>query len=96
MPIKLSIEMISPLTPDDRDLLAGIAVMTVAIANREINQNSVEVEPEPPVEATCGQLEYIPYNDEGPMATGKVCVREPHTNGRHRFRHPPVAQALVN
>jgi hypothetical protein len=36
MPIKLSIEIVSPLTPDDQDLLSGIAVMTLAIANREL------------------------------------------------------------
>lgn len=36
MAIKLAIEIVSPLTPDDRDLLSGIAVMTLAIANREL------------------------------------------------------------
>ena len=36
MPIKLNIEIVSPMTPDDRDLLSGIAVMTLAIANREL------------------------------------------------------------
>ena len=36
MPIKLSIEIVSPLDPDDRDLLSGVAVMTLAIANREL------------------------------------------------------------
>ena len=34
--IKLSIEIVSPLTPDDRDLLSGVAVMTLAIANHEM------------------------------------------------------------
>jgi hypothetical protein len=38
MGISLSIEIASPLTPDDRDLLSGIAVMTLAIANRELAQ----------------------------------------------------------
>ena len=36
MSIELDIKIISPLTPDDRDLLSGIAVMTLAIANREL------------------------------------------------------------
>ena len=36
MPIKLNIEVVSPMTPDDHDLLSGIAVMTLAIANREL------------------------------------------------------------
>jgi hypothetical protein len=34
--ISLKIEINSPLTPDDKDMLAGIAVMTLAIANREL------------------------------------------------------------
>lgn len=38
MGIKLSIEITSPLDPADRDLLSGIAVMTLAIANRELAQ----------------------------------------------------------
>ena len=39
MGIRLSIDITSPLTPDDRDLLSGIAVMTLAIANREMAEN---------------------------------------------------------
>jgi hypothetical protein len=39
MTVKLAIEIMSPLTPDDRDLLTGIAVMTLAIANREMAEN---------------------------------------------------------
>ena len=34
--IKLSIEILSPLTSDDHELLSGIAVMTLAIANHEL------------------------------------------------------------
>jgi hypothetical protein len=34
--IKLGIEILSPLTPDDHELLSGIAVMTLAIANHEL------------------------------------------------------------
>ena len=41
MGIRLSIEIASPLTPDDKDLLSGrVAVMTLAIANRELAQPS--------------------------------------------------------
>ena len=36
MPIRLTIEIASPLDPDDRDLLSGVAVMTLAIANHEM------------------------------------------------------------
>jgi hypothetical protein len=35
-PIKLAVEIISPLGEEDRELLSGIAVMTLAIANHEL------------------------------------------------------------
>ena len=44
MPIKLHIEVETPLTPDEEELLAGIAVMTHAIASR--NQKS---DPDPEI-----------------------------------------------
>jgi len=36
MPIKLSIDITSPMSPEDHDLLSGVAIMTLAIANREM------------------------------------------------------------
>ena len=36
MGVRLSIEIISPLDAEDRDLLAGVAIMTLAIANHEL------------------------------------------------------------
>ena len=36
MGIRLSFEVISPLGPDDKDLLTGISIMTLAIANHEL------------------------------------------------------------
>jgi len=35
MGIKLNIEVETPLSDDDRDILAGISVMVLAIANRQ-------------------------------------------------------------
>ena len=35
MGVRLSIEIISPLEPEDRDLLTGLSIMTLAIANHE-------------------------------------------------------------
>jgi hypothetical protein len=35
MGIKLNIDVETPLSDDDRDILAGISVMTLAIANRQ-------------------------------------------------------------
>ena len=92
MGIRLSIEITSPLTPDDRDLLSGIAVMTLAIANREMAENRFpdtfppdeEVEPvEEP--QPCGSVEYI-TKPSGDHATGKYCVSPVGHRGRHRFR----------
>ena len=92
MGISLKIEITSPLTPDDRDLLSGIAVMTLAIANREMAENRFpdtfppdeEVEPvEEP--QPCGSVEYI-TKPSGDHATGKYCVSPVGHRGRHRFR----------
>jgi hypothetical protein len=38
MGISLKIEINSPLTPEDRDLLSGVAVVTLAIADHELAQ----------------------------------------------------------
>ena len=60
MPIKLNIEVTSPLTPDDNDLLSGVAVMTLAIANHEMakaafpgmfHEDEEETKPEESVES---------------------------------------------
>ena len=36
MGVRLSTEIISPLEPDDRDLLTGLSTLTLAIANHEL------------------------------------------------------------
>jgi hypothetical protein len=36
MGIKLSIEIVSPLGPEDKDLQTGVSIMTLAIANHEL------------------------------------------------------------
>jgi hypothetical protein len=38
--VRLSIEITSPLDAEDRDLLSGVAVMTLAIANHEMAKNA--------------------------------------------------------
>ncbi len=74
MPIKLNIEIVTPMTADDRDLLTGISVMVLAIANREMAENRFpdtfqpdeeETPPTPQAEEyvagqakPCGDLEY--------------------------------------
>ena len=36
MGVRLSIEIVSPLEPDDRELLTGLSIMVMAIANHEL------------------------------------------------------------
>lgn len=74
MAIKLAIEIVSPLTPDDRDLLSGIAVMTLAIANREL--------------AAQGFPETFPPEDQGstddadaPAPAPRPALHRPHPRG---------------
>ena len=85
MGIRLSIEITSPLTPDDRDLLSGIAVMTLAIANRELAQQGFpetfppDDGPDERTAAACG----APGGDRA-----GICIREGGHRGRHRFDRP--------
>lgn len=83
MAIRLSIEVTSPMTPDDRDLLSGIAVMTMAIANRELPVKEEEEEDKPiaaPI-SLCGFAD--------PERDGQVCIGVLGHRGRHRFRPVP-------
>ena len=112
MGIRLSIDITSPLTPDDRDLLAGIAVMTLAIANREMAENrfpdtfTPDEEDAPPVEDhvageahPCGDVEYaVTAGSEVAEPTGSICISPVGHRGRHRYRRLPVetANGLAN
>lgn len=54
MGIKIQIEAETPLDDDDRDILAGLSVMILAIANRQnladVRDPEVETEDEEPVD----------------------------------------------
>jgi len=86
MSIKLSIEITSPLAEDDRELLSGIAVMTLAIANHEMAKSAfpkVFGEDDEPgattvVAAPCGFLD--------PSDGARICIGDAGHRGRHRFR----------
>jgi len=86
--IRLSIEITSPLTPDDKDLLSGVAVMTLAIANHEMAKNAFPDAfgdgDEAGVTATparCG------FTD--PKRPDRVCIADEGHGGRHKFRALP-------
>jgi len=91
-PINLSIQIISPLGEEDRELLSGIAVMTLAIANHEMAKEKFpeafgsdedeapaeEPAPEPTAPPVpCGLTD---------SETGKVCVAKFGHRGRHAMR----------
>ena len=79
MGIKLDISVETPLSDDDRDILAGISVMVLAIANRQDladqphMQDEEEGEPLP-----CGAQ----HRDDPKL----FCVNEVGHAGRHEYR----------
>ena len=88
MGIELSIRITSPLEAEDRELLSGIAVMTLAIANHEMAKQAFpdtfgDDEDERAGTAThpaavrpCGVV----------AQDGTICVSHMGHRGRHRFR----------
>lgn len=82
MGIKIDICAETPLSDDDRDILAGLSVMMLAIANRQnLADQAQEDETEGMEPLYCGSM--------APEAEGS-CVREPGHSGRHKFR--PLAR----
>jgi hypothetical protein len=90
--ISLKIEITSPMDERDHELLSGIAVMTLAIANHELARTKfpeaftdeetpapVDEQPPEPVKL-CGVLADPP---DGDMA----CVSEVGPTGLHKGRH---------
>jgi len=101
MPIKLTIEIAGPLDAEDRDLLSGVAVMTLAIANHEMAREHFPetfndddgLKPTAPPEsgAPCGFI-----NPDDPSY---ICVGKAGHRGRHKFRQvatSSVAATLPN
>ena len=91
MGIKLDISVETPLSDDDRDILAGISVMVLAIANRqnlaEQAQQALDLE-----DATEG-MEPAPCGSQNPDDPDRYCIREAGHSGRHKCRH---INGLVN
>ena len=86
MSIRLSIEITSPLGDDDRDLLSGIAVMTLAIANHEMAKNAFPETfgDEPGAEATTPTPGLCAFLDS--EGGSRICTGDAGHRGRHRFR----------
>jgi hypothetical protein len=86
MGIKLDVEVETPLSEDDRDILAGISVMTLAIANRQ------NLEDQPQQE---GEVDPLPCGSQSKADPTRSCVREVGHVGRHKYR-PLGFEELVN
>ena len=86
MGLKLGIEICGPLSDDDKELLSGIAVMTLAIANREMAKQGFpdtfpdDEEDEPPRD--CGALD----------GDRRACISPVGHIGRHKYR--PVSGSV--
>lgn len=78
MGIKLNIEVETPLSDDDRDILAGISVMVLAIANR---RNLMDMPEDDELEG----MEPLYCGTVATDASGS-CVREPGHSGKHKYR----------
>ena len=97
MGVRLSIEIVSPLEPDDRELLTGLSIMVMAIANHELAKEhfpGIFPSPEEMAEEARRQAaEPMPCLAQGKgLDAGKSCVSEVGHRGRHRFRFilPPA------
>jgi len=88
VPIKLSVEIISPLGPDDQDLLTGVSIMTLAIANHEMaKEHFPGVFPGEEAAEEQPKEEPLPCLAPGQGAdAGKACTNVVGHRGRHRFR----------
>jgi hypothetical protein len=96
MAIKLNIEITSPMDARDHELLSGIAVMTLAIANHELaekrfpeafTENDQDAgKAESP--ASCGAV--------NPADAGAICVADAAHRGRHTFRKVGPGLAMAN
>ena len=86
MGIKLDISMETPLSDDDRDILAGISVMVLAIANRQNLADQPHMQEEE-------EGEPLPCGAQLAKDPTRVCVREVGHSGRHKYRR---LNGLVN
>lgn len=101
MSIRLNIEITSPMTFDDHELLSGIAVMTLAIANHELAKEKFPEAFSDEEDATQealdslvkeGLMEEVPAEPPepcgflDPVNEGYACVGHVGHRGRHKFR----------
>jgi hypothetical protein len=91
MGIKLSFEITSPLGPDDKELLTGLSIMTLAIANHELAKEHFPgvfdgLEDDGDVQTTPDQDGPEPLPCRATNERDESCSSEVGHRGRHRFR----------
>jgi hypothetical protein len=89
MGIKLNIEVETPLSNDDRDILAGVSVMVLAIANRQ------DLADQPHMQAQDELGDPMPCGSQSEDDPTRFCVGEAGHKGRHKYR-PLGFAGLVN
>ena len=77
MGIRLDVSVETPLSDDDHDILAGISVMVLAIANRQNLVDQAEQLAQEEEQPYCGHV--------APDASGS-CIKEVGHSGRHEYR----------
>ena len=93
MGIRLSIEIVSPLEPDDRDMLTGLSIMVMAIANHELAKEHVPgVFPSPEEIAEQQRQDAAAAMPCMAERDGRHCIEEVGHAGRHTYRRilPPT------
>jgi hypothetical protein len=83
MGIKLTIEVTSPLTRDEAELLQGISVMTHAVASHELPDDNADDPSIAEVEASSDELNTAcgTANEDGTA----LCASRSGHRGRHHF-----------
>jgi hypothetical protein len=89
MGIRIDISAETPLSDDDRDILAGLSVMMLAIANRQNLMDQPQMREDDESEG----MEPAPCGFQNPDDLDRYCIREPGHSGRHKYRH---INGLVN
>ena len=82
MGIKLDVSVETPLSDDDRDILAGISVMTLAIANRQDLADQPHMLDDDEEE----DMEPLPCGSQSKTDPTRYCIREVGPAGRHKYR----------
>ena len=91
MGIKLDITVETPLSDDDRDILAGISVMVlaIAIANRQNLADQPHMQEDDETEG----MEPAACGSQNPDDPDRYCISEAGHSGRHEYRR---INGLVN